>query len=36
MRTYNLFINALTEAKTVGLRSPAMEEKAKDYIERNK
>ena len=28
--------DALTEAKTVGLRSPAMEEKAKDYIERNK
>lgn len=27
---------ALTEAKTVGLRSPAMEKKAKDYINRNK
>ena len=27
---------ALSEAKTVGLRSPAMEEKAKDYIERNR
>ena len=27
---------ALSEAKTVGLRNPAMEEKAKDYIERNR
>ena len=27
---------ALAEAKTVGLRNPAMEAKAKDYVERNK